>query len=83
MSNELEFNEKIEKIESSAINEDMEDITPLQEGDSEAYEIEVPESVNAEVIETSNCSCLGACGSNYRFDGNCSCLGSCGSNYRK
>lgn len=82
MSNELEFNEKLEKIESSVLNENLEDISPLVENTIECQEITPPESVNSENVEMSDCSCLGGCGSNYRYDG-CSCLGNCGANYRK
>ncbi len=33
--------------------------------------------------ETTNCSCLSSCGSNYSRNGSCSCLSSCGSNHSK
>lgn len=82
MSSELEFNEKIEKIESSALEESMEEISPL----INATELEdisnTPDPVSFEGAEMSTCTCTGGCGSNYSYGG-CTCTGSCGSNYHK
>ena len=79
MSNNLELNEKIEKIEQSIID-DCEDISPLK-SDGE-LNLDCVESVNSEGIEMSTCPCTGGCGSNFST-GNCPCTGNCGSNFHK
>lgn len=74
----LESNEKLEEIEANAL-ESTEEVTPLE---GNPRDMETPESVNEPIIEMSNCTCSGGCGSNYSF-GNCTCSGNCGSNYHK
>lgn len=79
MNNEkIEDNEKLEKIESSAL-EDTQDIMPLEEHN----DIEELCNVSQEsIMEMSTCLCSGGCGSNYS-SGDCLCSGNCGSNYHK
>lgn len=73
-----ELNEKLEQIESNAL-ESTNEVTPLEE----SLEVrEEPESVAEPNIEMSTCTCSGGCGSNYSYGG-CTCSGSCGSNYHK
>lgn len=74
----LETNEKLERIESNAL-ENMDEIMPLEET---VESNEIPESVIAPNIEMSSCTCSGGCGSNYSYGG-CTCSGNCGSNYHK
>lgn len=81
MGNDLEFNEKLEKIESSVIGEDFDEVSPLAI-DLESVDFSSPESISPDVIEMSTCPCTGGCGSNYSH-GDCLCTGNCGSNYHK
>lgn len=82
MSSELEFNEKIEKIESSVLEESMEEISPLINATVLEDISNTPDPVSFEGAEMSICTCTGGCGSNYSY-GECTCTGNCGSNYHK
>lgn len=73
-----ESNEKLERIESCAL-ESTEEVTPLKES---AEYAEAQENINEPIIEMSTCTCSGGCGSNYSYGG-CTCSGNCGSNYHK
>lgn len=80
MKENLDFNEKLEFLAESAI-ENIEKVQPLKEVEefsSESEDINIADCS----ISFSSCSCSGNCGSNYRLQG-CSCSGNCGSNYRK
>lgn len=79
MSNEnLETNEKLEKIEQSAL-ENTEEVTPLE---NNIEVIESTESITEPSMELSTCICTGGCGSNFS-QGSCTCMGNCGSNFHK
>lgn len=75
----LETNEKLEKIEADAL-ENTNEVSPL-ENNNEV--VDATEDITEPNIEMSSCTCLGSCGSNYSMTSGCTCLGNCGSNYHK
>lgn len=75
-----EANEKLEKIEASAL-ENIAEVSPLEviEG-NEVY----PEPITEyNVSFGAHCSCAGVCGGNYGNSDKCSCLGGCGQTQHK
>lgn len=80
MNESLEFNEKLEQLEASAI-ENVDEIVPLEENEEN---LETPDDVERPNFSSISfgCSCNGYCGGNFRYEG-CSCNGYCGSNSRK
>lgn len=75
----FEANEKLEQLESSAL-ENLDEVTPIEQNE---MEFEYPCNLEEPQVEMSTCSCLSSCGSNYSRNGECSCLSSCGSNHSK
>lgn len=80
MNEQLELSEKLEQLETSAI-ENIDEIVPLEANDDT---LETPENIKAPNFSSISfgCSCNGFCGGNFRYEG-CSCNGFCGSNSRK
>ena len=74
----LEIKEKLERLESSAL-ENLEEVSPLEY--SEEYS-DITSEVSEPIIEMKTCTCSGGCGSNFSY-GDCTCSGSCGSNNHK
>ena len=80
MNETMELNEKLERLEASAI-ENVDEIVPLKEDEDT---LETPDNLEKPNISSISfgCSCNGYCGGNFRYEG-CSCNGYCGGNYRK
>ena len=76
----MELNEKLERLEASAI-ENVDEIVPLKEDEDI---LETPDNLEKPNFSSISfgCSCNGYCGGNFRYEG-CSCTGYCGGNYRK
>ena len=74
-----EINEKLEKIESSSL-ENINDVQPLENLGETDKAIEGIQEYN--ISFQGSCICSGRCGSNYNSTGGkCICSGNCGSNY--